>query len=65
MPNISEIITRFVAPSLGTILASLMFAAPITSMKKSLKRGSFGDLNPIPFAPMLGNCGYLIFLIAF
>ena len=44
-------------PSLGVILATLTFAAPVTSLRERLNNGSsLGDLNPTPWAVMTGNC---------
>eukprot|EP00545_Synedropsis_sp_CCMP1620_P005943 CAMPEP_0119017388 /NCGR_PEP_ID=MMETSP1176-20130426/16416_1 /TAXON_ID=265551 /ORGANISM="Synedropsis recta cf, Strain CCMP1620" /LENGTH=241 /DNA_ID=CAMNT_0006971099 /DNA_START=46 /DNA_END=771 /DNA_ORIENTATION=- len=37
-------------------MASLMFAAPIFDLREALQRGSFGNLNPVPWAAMTGNC---------
>lgn len=37
-------------------MANVMFAAPYQDLKARIKRGSLGDLNPVPWAMMLGNC---------
>jgi solute carrier family 50 protein (sugar transporter) len=39
-----------------------MFAAPVPSLRKALSIGSFGDLNPLPWAFMTGNtCGWVAY----
>jgi len=56
------IITKFICPSLGVIMANATFFAPIASLKEALQRGSLGDLNPLPWAFMTGNCvGWVIY----
>ena len=49
------IILEFICPCLGAILGNLMFVAPFKDMKKALHDGSLGDLNPTPWAFMLGS----------
>jgi solute carrier family 50 protein (sugar transporter) len=49
------IILEFICPCLGTIIGNLIFFAPLKDMKKALRDGSLGDLNPTPWAFMLGN----------
>ena len=44
-----------VAPTIGVILSTLTFSAPITSLRSAVQAGSLGDLNPTPWAFMLGN----------
>mmetsp|Transcript_15953 Transcript_15953/g.19476 ORF Transcript_15953/g.19476 Transcript_15953/m.19476 type:complete len:336 (-) Transcript_15953:1188-2195(-) len=56
MSSAKEIFLQYVCPSMGTIMASAMFAAPITSLREALARGSLGSLNPTPWAFMTGNC---------
>mmetsp|Transcript_11238 Transcript_11238/g.13298 ORF Transcript_11238/g.13298 Transcript_11238/m.13298 type:complete len:290 (-) Transcript_11238:246-1115(-) len=56
MPSTTFIILNYVCPSLGTILASATFSAPVSSLKKALSAGNLGDLNPTPWAFMTGNC---------
>jgi len=52
----SSIIFQYVIPSLGCIISNFMFLAPATSVHKAFKEGSLGDLNPTPWACMLGTC---------
>jgi len=56
MPSTTFIILNYVCPSLGTILASATFSAPVSSLKKALSEKDLGDLNPTPWAFMTGNC---------
>ena len=51
-----NIILEIVCPAFGTILANLMFSAPYKDAKNAVNRGFLGDLNPTPWAFMLGNC---------
>jgi len=52
----------YVCPFLGCIIASAMFAAPISDLRKALLRGSFAELNPFPWTVMTGNClGWCIY----
>lgn len=56
---------HLVCPSLGTIIASVMFAAPISSLREAISRGTLGDLNPTPWAFMTGNClGWVSYAVA-
>lgn len=57
-----EIILLYVCPSLGGIMSSIMFAAPVNDLRHALANGRLGYLNPFPFAMMSGNClGWLIY----
>jgi len=56
MSSATVILLNYVCPSLGTILASATFSAPVTSLKQALLCGDLGDLNPTPWAFMTGNC---------
>jgi solute carrier family 50 protein (sugar transporter) len=38
------------------VIANVMFSAPVQDFRASLGRGGLGDLNPTPWAFMLGNC---------
>lgn len=43
-------------------MGNIMFAAPYRDIKTAVDRGSLGDLNPTPWAFMLGNCcGWVIY----
>ena len=52
----STIILEYVCPSLGVIICQFMFSAPYTDLQRAVARGQIGDLNPTPWAFMLGNC---------
>lgn len=55
-PSTEYIILDLLCPSLGVILATMTFAAPVRSLRERLTQGSLGDLNPTPWAVMTGNC---------
>ena len=54
----TEIIFEYICPSLGLIFANIMFAAPLRDLQNAVSIGQngLGDLNPTPWAFMLGNC---------
>jgi len=53
----SEIVLQYVCPSLGMVVANMMFLAPLKDLQSAVTKGSgLGDLNPTPWAFMLGNC---------
>lgn len=57
MVSPSEIILEYVCPSLGMLVANLMFLAPMKDLQSAVAIGQgLGDLNPTPWAFMLGNC---------
>jgi len=56
MSSSTFIFLHYVCPSLGTILASATFSAPISSLNEALSHKALGDLNPMPWAFMTGNC---------
>mmetsp|Transcript_21049 Transcript_21049/g.31777 ORF Transcript_21049/g.31777 Transcript_21049/m.31777 type:complete len:317 (+) Transcript_21049:33-983(+) len=55
MVSAKDVILEYICPALGTVLAYIMFLAPYGSVKKASATGSLGDLNPTPWAFMLGN----------
>jgi len=55
-PSTEYIVLDLVCPSLGVILATMTFAAPVKSLRDRLAYGSLGPLNPTPWAVMTGNC---------
>jgi len=55
-PSTEYIILDLICPSLGVVLATMTFAAPVRSLRDRLARGSLGQLNPTPWAVMTGNC---------
>lgn len=56
MPSSTEILLEYVCPSLGVIMANFVFSAPIKALKSAVLTKSLGDLNPVPWAFMTGNC---------
>ena len=56
-PSTEYIVLDLLCPSLGVVLATLTFAAPVRSLRDRLSaEGSLGHLNPTPWAVMTGNC---------
>jgi len=56
LEKVKEIVLIYVCPSIGVIIANLLFFAPVHSLRSSLKKGFIGDLNPVPWGFMIGNC---------
>jgi solute carrier family 50 protein (sugar transporter) len=56
MLSASEIILEYVCPGAGTITGTLMWIAPWKGIQEATARGRLDDLNPLPWAFMLGNC---------
>eukprot|EP00977_Amphora_coffeiformis_P020379 scaffold8195_cov156-Amphora_coffeaeformis.AAC.3 len=56
MPSPQDITFKFIFPALGIVIGNAMFSAPVKDLKAAVNRGFLGDLNPTPFAFMLGNC---------
>jgi solute carrier family 50 protein (sugar transporter) len=56
MMSASEIILEIICPVAGGITAFFMFGAPIRDVYRAVENGDIGDLNPLPWAFMLGNC---------
>lgn len=52
----AEVILEYVCPTLGVLVGNLMFSAPFRDVQRALKNHHLGDLNPTPWAFMLGNC---------
>merc|ERR1719203_22926 len=53
---VEDVILNFACPAAGVILANAVFSAPVKSLQKALKECELGDLNPMPWAFMTGNC---------
>eukprot|EP00934_Nitzschia_sp_Nitz4_P009006 Nitzschia sp. Nitz4//scaffold61_size107673//31588//32495//NITZ4_004229-RA/size107673-snap-gene-0.108-mRNA-1//-1//CDS//3329555692//8996//frame0 len=51
-----DIFFTVVCPSLGVLMSTLMYAAPVLGLRQALQEGSLKRLNPIPWAVMTGNC---------
>jgi solute carrier family 50 protein (sugar transporter) len=56
MLSASEIILEYVCPGAGTVTATLMWIAPWKDVQQATARGRLDELNPLPWAFMLGNC---------
>jgi solute carrier family 50 protein (sugar transporter) len=52
----ANIVLEYVCPGLGILMGNYMFSAPVRDLRKAVERGHLGDLNPTPWAFMLGNC---------
>ena len=53
--SVSEIILEYVCPAAGMVCANWMFMAPLADVRKAETAGRLADLNPTPWAVMLGN----------
>jgi hypothetical protein len=51
-----DIILEWVAPVAGGIVGTAMFAAPLKAVLRARKERVLGDLNPMPFPCIAGNC---------
>lgn len=63
--SVREIILEYIFPGLGVIIGNCMFSAPYKDFQAAVQgRGALGDLNPTPWAFMLGNCcGWVVYSI--
>ena len=58
----STIILEYVCPGIGVLICQFMFSAPYRDLQRAIDRGHIGDLNPTPWAFMLGNCfGWVVY----
>ena len=56
------IIFEYVCPTLGVLISTCLYAAPVRDLQRCLAKGSLGSLNPVPWAVMSGNClGWLAY----
>jgi solute carrier family 50 protein (sugar transporter) len=64
MLSASEIILEYACPGAGTITAMFMWVAPWKDVQQATARGRLDDLNPLPWAFMLGSCiGWITYAI--
>ena len=56
MPSAAEAVTLYVAPALGTVLATFMFGSPLPEISRSREKGTIGSLNPTPYPIVAANC---------
>ena len=54
--DVTTIILEYVCPGFGVICANIMFSAPYRDLQNAVLKGEIGNLNPTPWAFMLGNC---------
>eukprot|EP00980_Cylindrotheca_fusiformis_P017532 scaffold5498_cov86-Cylindrotheca_fusiformis.AAC.6 len=60
----NEFLLEVVCPALGVVIANCMLFAPYGDLKKAIRKGQLGNLNPTPWAFMLGNCfGWIFYAI--
>ncbi|GKY92749.1 hypothetical protein MPSEU_000244900 [Mayamaea pseudoterrestris] len=58
----TDIALKYICPSLGCIMAAMVFAAPIQDLRRALANHSLGTLNPFPWVMMTGNClGWVVY----
>ena len=55
MASIGFIIADYVCPTIGCIMSTLTFMAPIKSLQSAIKSGNLGSLNPTPWIFMTGE----------
>ena len=51
-----EVVTQWVAPTAGVVIANAMFATPMRAVLQARKQGTLSDLNPVPWAAIVCNC---------
>ncbi len=51
-----QVMTEWVAPIFGVCIANTMFFTPMRAVLRARKEGDLGDLNPIPWPAITGNC---------
>ncbi|WZN61872.1 bidirectional sugar transporter SWEET [Chloropicon roscoffensis] len=56
MSSAGVIVTKWVAPLFGVIIANLMFATPMRAVLQAKRDGDLGSLNPVPWPAITGNC---------
>jgi solute carrier family 50 protein (sugar transporter) len=53
---------EIICPVMGCITAFVMYGAPLRDAHRAVQKGDIGDLNPLPWAFMLGNCyGWIVY----
>jgi solute carrier family 50 protein (sugar transporter) len=58
----TTLVLEYVCPSVGVVLATQMFLAPFADVQGAIRSGSLGELNPLPWVFMLGNCtGWVLY----
>ncbi|CAM9901294.1 unnamed protein product [Phaeothamnion confervicola] len=52
----SDIVTGYVVPAFGVLVANALFLAPLKSVVEVSRTKRLGTINPWPWAMILGNC---------
>ncbi len=52
----AELITKWIAPSAGVVIANIMFATPMRAVLRARRESHLRDLNPVPWPAITGNC---------
>lgn len=53
---------EYICPSIGILISTALYSAPVKSLAIALERKSLGTLNPTPWGIMTGNClGWLAY----
>jgi solute carrier family 50 (sugar transporter) len=61
-PDWNIIVFHYVCPTMGVLISTALYMAPLRDLQRCLQKGSLGNLNPVPWAVMSGNClGWLIY----
>jgi solute carrier family 50 (sugar transporter) len=61
-PDWNILVFHYVCPIMGVFISTALYMAPIRDLQQCLLKGSLGNLNPVPWAVMSGNClGWLIY----
>ena len=56
MLSVEAIFLEHVCPLLGATVSNVMFLAPLKDVQNAVAKGKLGDLNPTPWAFMIGSC---------
>lgn len=56
MTNWNKIVFEYICPSIGILISTALYSAPVKSLATALERRSLGALNPTPWGIMTGNC---------
>jgi len=60
--TILEVFLLYVCPTIGSILSTIMFAAPVNDLRRALLVGELGVLDPFPFVFAAGNTlGWIVY----
>jgi len=51
-----DVLKKYLAPALGTLIANVMYFAPLKDVKQARRDGHLGELNPVPWPAINANC---------